>query len=131
MSYDWERFDAFYASVEAPAVLDLERRVLGADYGGNSYTDVGQARTLIGLLGLHGRSWLLDIGSGAGWPGLFLAGESGCRAVLTDVPPEGLAAARRRAQRDGIRASPVASSGERLPFREASFDAVSHSDVLC
>ena len=26
---------------------------------------------------------LLDVGSGRGWPGLYLAGRTGCRVVLT------------------------------------------------
>lgn len=127
----FERFRGYYAGAAAPAIRELERRVLGVDYGGNSYTDEHQARRLVELLDLGPDSILLDVGAGAGWPGLFLARTSACLAALTDVPTEGLAVARDRAAQDGIRAWFVAASGTGLPFRAESFDAVTHSDVLC
>ncbi len=128
---DFGRFAEFYAAVSEPAVLELERRVLGTDYGANGYTDAGQAERLAELLGIDGASRLLDLGSGAGWPGVFIARRTGCRAVLADVPVAGLTAAAARARAEAAHVDPVAADGEFLPFREASFDAVSHADVLC
>ena len=128
---DFTRFREYYAESGSPAVRELERRVLGIDYGGNSYTDVDAAARLAALLELGRASVLLDIGTGAGWPGLFLAHHSGCRVVLSDVPAEGLRHARIRAAGDGIRASVAQAAGELLPFAPGSFDALTHSDVLC
>lgn len=127
----YQRFRDYYAGADAPVIRELERRSLGADFGGNSYTTVDQADHLEDLLELGPESWLLDVGSGAGWPGLYLAQQSGCRAVLTDLPIEGLRLATARAATDEIRAAAVATSGTELPFRAGAFDAVSHSDVLC
>ncbi len=110
---------------------ELERRVLGGGYGGTSYTTRDQALELVDLLELGRDRALLDLGSGAGWPGLLLGKESGCRVVLTDIPLEGLDVARARAAAEGIHGWSVAASGTQLPFRNRSFDAVTHSDVLC
>lgn len=126
-----EEFRDYYGAAAAPAVEELERRVLGVGFGGNSYTTMDQARELVQLLELDDDTELLGIGSGAGWPGMFLARESDCRVVLTDIPLEGLVVAGARAGVEGIRARSVAASGAWLPFRDESFDAVAHSDVLC
>src|SRR4029450_12677150 len=86
-----------------------------------------------GLLGLGPGQLLLDVGSGQGWPGLYLARPTGCRVVLTDVPIEGLATATRRASREdlGGRAWALAARGQMLPLRTGAFDAAIHTDVLC
>lgn len=128
---DFERFRSYYAESGAPVLRELERRVLGIDYGGNSYTDVAAAHRLADLLDLRPGHRLLDIGTGAGWPGLFLARETGCEAVLTDVPGEGLRTAKARAVAEAIRASMVQASGDLLPLAPGTFDALTHSDVLC
>ncbi len=129
--FDVAYFNEVYASVGAGPVLELERRVLGSDYGANGYTDVAQADRLVELLELGSGSRLLDVGCGAGWPGVYVAARSGCRAVVADVPVAGLHAARQRARRDRVAVTPVAAAGELLPFRDRSFDAVTHADVLC
>jgi len=68
-----------------------------------------------------------------GWPGLYLAQVTECDVVLTDVPVVGLQIALERAAADGFeaRCRAVVADGAKLPFRESSFDALSHSDVLC
>jgi cyclopropane fatty-acyl-phospholipid synthase-like methyltransferase len=84
-------------------------------------------------LGLREGHRLLDVGSGRGWPGLYLAKASGCTVVLTDIPEEGLRTAQQRAADEGIagRSSAVLASARQLPFGAESFDAIVHTDVLC
>ncbi len=126
-----DRFDSYYQAAGSPAIRSLEERAFGCSYGGNSFTDVEGAQTLASILDLSPGSLLLDIGTGAGWPGLFLAKETGCRVILTDLATEGLQFARDRATAEGVSALPVATPGTSLPFRSGSFNAVTHSDVLC
>ena len=76
---------------------------------------------------------LLDLGAGSGWPGLYLAKMSGCDIALVDVPLAGLRIAAERAVRDRISSALwiAVADAATLPFRDGSFDALSHSDVLC
>jgi cyclopropane fatty-acyl-phospholipid synthase-like methyltransferase len=107
--------------------------VLGADFGGNGYTTVEQARLLGERLNLGPDSRLLDIGAGRGWPGLYLAQTTGCAVVLTDLPQEAMRRAQERARKEalGERTAAVVASARRLPFRQETFDAIVHADVLC
>jgi cyclopropane fatty-acyl-phospholipid synthase-like methyltransferase len=92
-----------------------------------------QADQLAAGLELSASDRLLDIGTGRGWPGLYLAARTGCRVVLADLPLDGLRVAAARAQAEGLvaRASVLAAAASRLPFRAGIFDAIIHTDVLC
>ncbi len=124
-------FDARYRLIGEAAMRRAERRVIGADYGATSYPTVAQADTLAELLGLAPGHLLLDVGSGAGWPGVYLARSTGCDVVLTDLPLDGLRAASLRLRSEGVSGTLVAASGDALPFRASAFDAVTSSDALC
>ena len=112
---------------------ELERCVLGCDYGATSWTTRAEANRIAELLELRKGTRLLDVGAGSGWPGLYLALVTGCDVVLTDLPLVGLQVANERAIADGLvqRCRFVIADGATLPFKDASFDALSHSDVLC
>lgn len=112
---------------------DLERSVCGCDYGSTSGTTRGQAEQIARLLRLRAGVKLLDAGAGSGWPGLFLAQLTGCDVVIVDIPLAALRTARERALADGLslRCRVVAADAAALPFKEASFDALTHSDLLC
>jgi ubiquinone/menaquinone biosynthesis C-methylase UbiE len=75
----------------------------------------------------------LDLGAGAGWPGLYLARVTGCDVALVDVPLEGLRIAARRALAERLAGAcwVVAADGAALPVARAGFDAIGHSDLLC
>lgn len=110
----------------------IERRVIGDAWGANGFTTVAQANLLGERLALSRHRRLLDLGSGRGWPGLYLALRTECEVVLADLPIEGLQSAARRAARERLNAlGCVVSSAARLPFAEQSFDAIVHTDVLC
>ena len=126
-----EEFNERYRVITAAVMRRVERRVIGADYGANSYTTMAQADRLARLLALRRGRLLLDVGSGAGWPAVYLAERTGCRAVLTDMPLEGLMVAKRRMADRGIDGLVVAAAGSRLPFPEGTFDGATSSDVMC
>jgi cyclopropane fatty-acyl-phospholipid synthase-like methyltransferase len=128
-----ERFTDRYRLCCSPVRLDIETEALGADYGSTGYTTRAQADELARHLGLQPPDRLADIGSGSGWPGRYLAQQTGCYVIGTDLPFDGLQRARARALEDGLagRATYVLATGRNQPLRPGSFDAVVHTDVLC
>lgn len=126
-------FEERYRNTPSLLAHQIERRVIGGDWGANGYTTMAQADTLADQLGLSAGDRLLDLGTGRGWPGLYLAARTGCRVVLTDLPLEGLRVAAGRAASEGLdaRTGVVASAASGLPFRAGSFQVVIHTDVLC
>src|SRR3954466_1510041 len=69
----------------------------------------------------------LDVAAGTGEPGLSIARQSPTgRVVLTDLAPEMLDIAERRARAEGItNVETTVCSADDLPFEDASFDGVS------
>ena len=125
---------AKYAEFHRSAAMrDLERSVCGCAYGSTSWTTRREAERIAQLLELRPGAKLLDVGAGTGWPGLYLAQFTGCDVVVVDLPLAALRMALERAAADGLsqRCEVVAADGAALPFNDASFDALSHSDVLC
>jgi ubiquinone/menaquinone biosynthesis C-methylase UbiE len=128
-----DRFEELYARAQLPVMRSIERSVCGCDYGGSSWTTRAEAHRLGAVLGLRTGVRLLDVGAGSGWPGLYLAKRSGCDVALVDLPLSGLRIAARRVLDDRIPGGcwVALADAASLPFRGASFDAISHSDVLC
>jgi SAM-dependent methyltransferase len=126
-------FQERYGNIPSPIACQIEQRVIGGDWGANGFTTMAQADTLARELRLSAGDRLLDLGTGRGWPGLYLAARTGCRVVLTDLPLEGLRVAANRAAAERLtgRAAVVVSAASGLPFRARSFDAIIHTDVLC
>jgi methylase of polypeptide subunit release factors len=125
-------FAARYTVPSADVVNKVERTVIGAVWGANGFTTVAQADLIADRLDLTADKRLMDIGTGRGWPGLYLAKQTGCEVVLTDLPIEGLRHALGRAESESV--SPlgaVVASARDLPFGKESVDAIVHTDVLC
>jgi ubiquinone/menaquinone biosynthesis C-methylase UbiE len=128
-----ERFEQRYAVSGEAAPRAVEFEAIGSDYRATGYTTREQADQLGLLLELGPGSVLLDVGAGCGWPGLYLASTFGCSVISTDPILEGVSVARDRIVSDdlGTRALAVLATGEQLPIRSGSIDAVVHSDVVC
>jgi 2-polyprenyl-3-methyl-5-hydroxy-6-metoxy-1,4-benzoquinol methylase len=126
-------FEQRYGIAAAPLLREIERRVIGGEWGANGYTTTAQADRLASGLELSAGDRLLDVGTGRGWPGLYLAARNGCRVVLADLPLDGLRVAAARAAAEGLaaRAGMLVAAASALPFHANSFDAIIHTDVLC
>lgn len=127
------RFEEVQRRSQTTVMLEIERCVCGCDYGGDSWTTRQEADDFVSALKLRPRTKLLDLGAGTGWPGLYMASSSGCDVTLVDLPQFGLQTALARAQKDGIaaRVQAIAGDASNLDFPDGSFDAISHSDLLC
>jgi protein-L-isoaspartate O-methyltransferase len=130
---DDERFAARYAISGNTADLAAEFDALGSDYQANGYTTREQADDLGEVLALGPGHLLLDIGSGCGWPGLYLAGRHECAVISIDPIEEGCCTTRDRGHLDGLgaRSGVIRADGEAIPLRRNSVDAVVHGDLMC
>ena len=128
-----EQFGLAYAQSHLPVMQRIERAVCGCDYGGVSWATREEIDAVSALLALRPGQHLMDLGAGSGWPGIYLAKQSGCDITLVDLPAEGLAVAAARAKEDQlVGACHVAvADGRALPYADGSFDAITQSDVLC
>ena len=128
-----KRFEEVYARSTHSAMQAIEREVCGCDFGGNSWTSREQADEQIRMLGLDEGAELIDLGAGTGWPALYMAAQTGCTVTLVDLPVLGLDLAQKRAEEEGLsdRIFTRVADAADLPYPAASFDAISHSDLLC
>lgn len=126
-------YDARHTLADHEVTRVVELEAVDTDYGNAGFTTKAQADALADLLELTSTDRLLDVGSGAGWPGLYLAYRSGCRVVVSDLSGSGMVQARRRAAADAMadRTHAVVATARHLPFRPEQFDAIVHTDVLC
>ena len=127
-----KRWEALYGRELSEAELVVEREVFGTAEGIWSYTTLEQADALGRKLDLRAEHLVLDIGSGRGWPSVYLTRTTGCSVVATDLPAGSPHLAARRAARDGVagRYASLRCSATHLPFRSRTFDAAIHTDVL-
>lgn len=127
------KFNNFYQLSTHDVLRKIEKHTCGCCYGGNSWTTKEQAEYMSKALDLSPQSSLIDLGAGAGWPGLYLSSMSGCSLTLVDLPETGLKIATKRSIQDKIsqRVRTLVADAAELPFMNQSFDAVSHSDLLC
>lgn len=128
-----DRHERGYARSGADVLQAIGRAVLGTDYNANGYTTRAQADRLGDLLDLAPGRLLLDVGSGCGWPGLYLADRHDCAVIALDPVLSGVRTAHRRIGDDAMtgRAWALAATAEALPVRPSSVDAVVHTDVMC
>ncbi len=128
-----DRFSKKYSDGQTALCQEIERNVFGCVYGATSYTNRDEADAVADRLGLGPDTRLLDVGAGTGWPSIYWAGETGCQAVCLDLPHEGLQVLRLRVEQDGVsgQIETVRGTGAALPFDQAGFDAIFHSDVFC
>jgi cyclopropane fatty-acyl-phospholipid synthase-like methyltransferase len=119
------------SSAKASDAVQID--VFGEACGSDGYTTPAEVRVMARHLGVKPGERVLDVGSGAGWPGLRVAEITGAHAVLTDVPRAGLASALERARSAGLaaRCTAALASGHALPFRAGAMDAIVHADVMC
>ncbi len=127
------RLNSYYGFARSPAVQSVTNKVCDCGHIGLSNATRSEADKIISTLGLDADANLLDLGAGAGWPGLYFAKLTGCHVTLLDMPEDGLKLAAERAIEDGIskRVKTVRADASSMPFANRVFSTITHSDVLC
>jgi SAM-dependent methyltransferase len=133
MPREVDLYDTHYANLAADAEADVRRETYGEDLGQSSWITLTEAREWFRLLRLDASSRVLEIGCGSGGITRRLAVETGASAVGVDVNRHGIEAASAAAVREGVSSRvsfQVVDAGTRLPFGDASFDAIFCNDAI-
>lgn len=107
---------------------DFARLLLGTSFhpGGLDLT-----AHVAGLAGIEAEDHVLDVASGIGDSALLLARRFGCRVTGIDLAAKNVAAARDRAQTEGLSVGFEQGDAERIPFDNARFDVVLCECAFC
>jgi len=87
-------------------------------------------RALVDAVAPQAGERILDVATGTGMVAAELRARADCTVVGLDQSPQMLAAARARFAGEGARVELVEGEAERLPFEDASFDALTFTYLL-
>ena len=134
---DWvAAFTETFAEPESAVQARIWAEVLGDEYPAEvepySYTTRTELARIAAEVHLGPRQLLVDVGSGRGGPGLWVAAKTGAIYLAVDISPTGLAQVERRAAAVGLdaRASTREGSFESLPLADGEADAIMSIDAL-
>ena len=126
-------YDACYGNFQTELYAQIRREAFGEDIGQNSWLTAGEHDRFLGWLDLSPAKVLLDTGCGAGGPALRAAAFTGCSVVGVDVHEPAISTANALATERGLKSRAefrVADAAGRLPFPDASFDAITCIDAI-
>lgn len=126
-------FSAMYSRFSDDTLARVRRETYGDDVGQYSWTTKAELTTIFRALGLGPDRRLLDVACGAGGPARFAASATGCSVVGVDNSEGAIATATRLARSEGLEDRArfqIADGGTRLPFEDASFDAILCMDAI-
>ena len=134
MSQKVNLYDNAYGNHELDTYRQVRLATYGEDFGQTSWVTTEESQEIPRLLKLTRDSSVLEVGCGSGGYALHLVESVACHIVGVDVNASGVRKANELAHVRGV-ASQVSfeqcDATKRLPFDEATFDAVFSNDVLC
>jgi len=120
-------FDSTYSHFTKRVLETIRKETFGQDIGQNSWTTIDEYDRFLSWLDLRPEHHLLEVASGSGRPGLYVANRAGCRVTGIDANEAGVATATQSAadsnQADRVTFT-VANANSPLPFDGDSFDAI-------
>ncbi len=111
----------------------IRNETFGEDIGQNSWLTADEYREMFSLLGITGRSEVLEIASGSGGPAICMVKETGCHLTGVEYDKNGVDNSLKLAEANGLTGQTKFLHGdasEPLPFEDNSFDAVFTIDAI-
>ena len=133
MPKEVELYDGHYGHLAADAQVAVRRQTYDEDLGQASWITPGEAREFFQELELGPGLTALEVACGSGGIACRMALATGAQCVGVDINAQGIQAATRRAQEEGLtpRVSfQVADAGRPLPFPDESFHAIFCNDSI-
>ena len=128
-----DHYTGVYGRFATDLYAKIRRDAFGKDIGQNNWSTAKEHRRFLYLLGLTSSTRLLDVCCGSGGPTIYLARESGCRALGIDSNAQAVAHASDLARRLKVTEQvdfAQIDADRPLPFSDASFDAVTCLDAI-
>jgi SAM-dependent methyltransferase len=127
-------YNNVYGDYEGTAEAAVRHETYGEDIGQSSWMTATEWLQFADQLQVQAKSHVLEVGSGSGGPAVHLAAARGCRVTGVDINQSGIRNAERLAVLRGV-ADRVnfraVDASQRLPFLDATFDAVVSNDAMC
>jgi SAM-dependent methyltransferase len=124
-----------YSDLTAPSDLTLaiRKEAYGTDIGQHSWVTSNELDKFVGQLSLSTNTKVLDIGSGAGGPTMYIAKLTGCHIIGIDVNQNGIDVGNKLSNNKGL-ADKVSfkhvDAGQGLPFPDGQFNAIISFDAI-
>ncbi len=126
-------FSTMYSRFSTDVLSQVRRETYGDDLGQYSWTTKDELEAIFRVLQLGQGRRLLDVACGAGGPARFAARATRSEVIGVDNSEGAIATATRLAREDGLQDRAmfqIADAGTRLPFADASFDAILCMDAI-
>ena len=133
INQDYEFYGSQYSRFGTAVAAEIRREVYGVDIGQQGWRSMDEQRQIVEILRKYLCRDVLDVACGSGGPSLAIAQATGCNLIGFDVEKNAITAALGFAASLGKSDSTqflVADCGKRLPFQDASFDAVICIDAI-
>ena len=126
-------YDTYYGQLDDDPQAAVRRETYGEDLGQSSWITLDEALEWFKLLALTVESHALEVACGSGGITLRMSRETGARCTGVDINPNGIQAANALSERAGLTKKVdfrIVDAGKRLPFDDASFDAIFCNDAI-
>jgi SAM-dependent methyltransferase len=133
MPAEVDLYDGHYGHLDADPQLAVRRETYDEDLGQASWITLAEAQECFRLLALGAGQSALEVACGSGGVTCRMAVETGATCTGVDINTHAIEAASLKAQQQNLTAQVSfqrADAGERLPFADASFDAVFCNDSI-
>ena len=134
MSGRVDLYDSAYSHYEAEAYRQIRIATYGEDLGQTSWVTSEESAEIPRLLQINPASRFLEIGCGSGRYALQIANTIGCTVVGVDINQAGIRNSIELTRARGLSGRVTfqqCDASQKLPFPDASFNAVVANDVLC
>ena len=120
--------------LDSPANRLIRKTIWGTkdDIGQQSFITPRYLDELIYRLGIDEKTYVLDVGSGAGGPAIYIASKSGCKVAGIEINDVGVKVSEKLAEKSGLQENTAFYLGDamKMPFEENTFDLAVSLNVM-